>query len=1142
MKQRVTLVLFFLAFLSTAQAQQRRSLFLLPDTLIQLDSLSIVPGSFSIREQGKEVESSRYEVDYAAARLRWKDTLAANVDIYYRSFAFRFQQNYFHKDRALIGQRSMNSPDAGLFSLRDDREGNVLSLGAINKSGSISRSITVGNSQDLAVNSNLNLQLNGKITDNVELVAAISDANIPIQPEGNTQQLQDFDRLFIQVRNPENSLTVGDFILTRPNSYFLNFTKKAKGGYYQGRFMDTVGRGFQAEIAAAVAKGKYTRNIFMGQEGNQGPYRLKGDNGEFFLIILSGSERVFIDGQLQTRGQDNDYLIDYNTAEITFTSHRLITQNTRIQVEFEYSDKNYARSLVYTELKYAGKKGGLQAHFYNEQDNKNQPFNQTLDNDQKRFLSTIGDRIGDAFYPNVDTATYSPDQVLYRRTDSLGYTGIYVYSTDPALAKYRVGFTLVGQGKGNYRLKPDNAVNGRVFEWLEPIAGIPQGDYEPVLLLISPKRSQLLTLAGHYQLAKGWRLTNEAALSNKDINLYANNGNADNVGFANKIGMQKENRINLGTKEPFYLSSKISYEFDKKEFSPIERFRAPEFEREFGAPAIDTMNTHLLDFDFGLRKTDRLDVHYQFNSIFRKSTYDGNRNVIAAKLSSGRNTLNYAGSLLRAEGSQNLSKFAKQNASLSRDFRIAVFGISGMYEDYRLRDKAQDTLLRNSFSFREAKVFLKSPEKSKNTYQIDYTKRYDDAPQQQDFKSFTDADILNLDIAFLPKLGQAIRTGGACRRVQTKGIKEDAATVLARLGYDYSFLKGLLNGSSYYEVGTGQEPKRIVSYLKVDNGKGIYTWNDYNGNGIEEINEFVEAAFRDQANYLRIFTQSNQFERSNNTQLSTSVNISPDALFTTPGTWQKLLNRFSTQSSFSTVKKETNTAGGILLNPFFKGLADTGLLSLNATLRNALFFNRLDPVFGADYTIADNASRLLLINGVDSRQRSEHDLRFRWAIVQRLLWVQEFIKGKKEYIPAVVGAQAGYTIDFFKLKPTFTFNWSANLRMSMEYAYQEQQNKTLAKERLRAHSLAYETRYVFPTRGTLSGKLSYINNQFSGALNSAVAYEMMEGLQTGNNLTWNVSLQRNLAENLQMNVAYDGRRSESGPAIHTGSVQVRAFF
>jgi hypothetical protein len=80
---------------------------------------------------------------------------------------------------------------------------------------------------------------------------------------------------------------------------------------------------------------------------------------------------------------------------------------------------------------------------------------------------------------------------MYKKIDTLvngiTYDSVFVYSTHADSAYYRLKFTLVDQGKGNYVLTQSSA-NGRVFAWVAPINGIPQGNYEPIILLITPKR------------------------------------------------------------------------------------------------------------------------------------------------------------------------------------------------------------------------------------------------------------------------------------------------------------------------------------------------------------------------------------------------------------------------------------------------------------------------------------------------------------------------------------------------------------------------------------------------------------------------------------------------------------------------------
>ena len=124
----------------------------------------------------------------------------------------------------------------------------------LNKNGSISRGVNFGNNQNLGLNSSLNLELAGDIAPNLKLLASVSDANIPIQPDGNTNKLQEFDQLFIQVYNDRLKLIVGDFWLDRPKGYFLNYRKRGQGLTFNYAWKDSWGGTWLAPCSCAWSR------------------------------------------------------------------------------------------------------------------------------------------------------------------------------------------------------------------------------------------------------------------------------------------------------------------------------------------------------------------------------------------------------------------------------------------------------------------------------------------------------------------------------------------------------------------------------------------------------------------------------------------------------------------------------------------------------------------------------------------------------------------------------------------------------------------------------------------------------------------------------------------------------------------------
>ena len=740
---------------------------------ISLDTLSLIPGTISLKKKnGELLDTSKYRIDYVNALLiRLTPNLsprgeADSLQISYKVFPYFFSQQYQHKDVRKIQNNQFGEPY--VYTYDKNKEVDFFKTEGLTKSGSISRGLSFGNKQDVVLNSNLNLQMAGKLSDNMDILLAATDQNIPVQPEGNTQQLQEFDKVFIQVgikdlpKSGKTILTAGDFQVTKPNGYFMNFNKKLQGLSFKSEVKNKKSEVLQTTASAAVSKGKFAKNVsiessngntFNGQkqERNQGPYKLRGAENEQFIIVLAGTETVYMEGRLLARGQENDYVIDYNTAEIVFTPKNLITKDKRIAVEFQYSDKNYARSLMHAGAEYESKKVKTRINIFSEQDNKNKPLQQELSDPQKLLLVSIGDSLQNAIWPSGDSVGFNGTEVLYDKMDSTAGTytyPIYIYSTDSSKAHYRLSFSFVGTNKGNYSLKQSSA-NGKVYEWVLPdtITGQLLGSYEPVMLLLTPKQKQMVTAGADFLLSKNSKLSVEGAVSNNNINTFSDHKGND-AGFGGKLNWDA--KIPLSHPSPalpkgesdsaqssppsgeiregvWSLLTNVNYEYLQKTFSAIERFRNVEFERDWtrgNTPQTD--DQQIIGGSIGFAKKQNI-IAYDYKSFLEGSYYNGMRHSTNINVGSKGFIFTADGSYLDSKSSINNTNFLRHRASLSKKIRLTPspspqgegglsIGIREQQEQNNIKDKNTGFLSGGSQQFFEWEPFVQLIDSS-NAYE-----------------------------------------------------------------------------------------------------------------------------------------------------------------------------------------------------------------------------------------------------------------------------------------------------------------------------------------------------------------------------------------------------------------------------------------
>ena len=1108
------------------------------DTII-IDTFSVNPRTFQILNKDKESVSLDYKLlPYKGLVVFLEipyDTLIFN----YHPLLIDFSKKYYKHPISLNRTIEQKQYHPSLNIIKTDNPNNLFQGTKLNRTGSISRGVMVGNNQDFSLNSNLNLQLSGMISPTMKILASVTDDNIPIQPQGNTQQLQDFDKVFIQVSDQKWKLTAGDFWIKNKDSYFLKYHKRGQGIHLKNKIIGNNNIEIDFENSASISKGKFGRNVIQGTEGNQGPYRLFGNENESFIIILSGTENVYIDGVLLTRGQNNDYIIDYNTAEISFTANTLINKDKRIIVEFQYSDKNYARSLLQSSATIKKNNSSFYVHAYGEQDSKNQPLQLDFDLLDRQTLENIGDNIDLAIGSGIDSVDFNQATNLYQKIDSLGYE-VYQYSTDEQQAVYMLTFSNVGQGNGNYKIKENNAL-GKVFEWIAPDTIsfgeiIKNGDYSPIKKLVTPKKRQIISVGGK-TLWSGNSLSYELSTSNMDLNTFSNINNEDNVGFAGLVSFENKNTL----KEKWELNQQYRIESISKDFRRIERFREVEFERNWNIQNLITPKDQLLSSArINLKHLENGLFQYQLNSYVVKDEFNGYKNDFKIKWNKKFN-LNFDGSLMNSNGQFNTS-FLRHKTDLFIPIKGFKLGFKDINENNQFF--SADTLNNNSYRFYDWKVYIENYDSSKNRVQFFYQERYDWFKDRSILKKATKAISPGLMVGISSRKNFNLNYSLAYRTLQSDSSLTNILpenSLASRLNYNLKLLNGGINTNSFLEIGSGLELQKEFIYIEVPAGQGVYTWNDYNDNGIKELNEFEIAAFSDQATYVRVFTPNNNYIKIYSFQYNQNLNIDFKRIIDGQTIVEQFLNKFYNQTAVNTHKKTNDLDLQTLLNPLVN--ADNPIIQqMSNSLRNSLFFNRSSSKYSVELVTQLFANKNLLINGTDFISTNKDQIKFRWNINKSFMLNSQLSKEIKKNSSTYM-TNRNYDIENKEINNRISFQPNTLFRVALNGRYSEKRNSIeYGNEKAFINDIGIELRRSKRDKGLLNGELHLVNINYNGESSSTIGFEMLEGLQLGKNITWKLGYQKNMSNNLQISINYNGRKSEENRAIHTGSMQMRAFF
>lgn len=1111
-----------------------------------ISQVSIVPFSEIIILRGQVLKKQDYKISYQTGTFTLSDSLKYSLFdtlfVTYKTIKLSLQKEY--KRRKLV---TIYSKEIGDTIQTSQAEGSGFSAedifgSNVQKSGTIVRGFTVGTNRDLSLNSGLRLQLSGKLSKDIEVVAALTDQNTPIQPEGNTEKLQQLDKVFIQIKHPNATGTFGDYVLNQHYGEFGNVDRKLQG--LMGEF--NYG-GYQGYIAYASSRGKFNTNQFNGSDGVQGPYQLTGANSEPDIIVIAGTEKVYVDGIEMKRGENNDYTIEYSNATITFTPNRLITSASRITVDFEYSDNRYARNFFGTGIQsgFFNDKVNLKFQYIREGDNQDSPIDVTLSDSDKAILARAGDNRLKAVKTGVTLA--KPDSLgriigIYTKVDTLiagKAFSYYRYAPGDSSSKFNVSFSFVGDNQGDY-IRQSIGVYSFV--------GIGKGNYQPEILLPLPELKQLGNFVLNLQPLNGVTLDLEYAGSLWDRNRFSSLDDQNNYGYARNIHLEvKPQKVKLGNINLGKIGFSYKDRFVQDRFTSLDRFNAVEFNRYYNIGSnVQSESQTLREVGLALIPINELNINSTYGFVKQGDNFNSNRYNNIISFSNRQINVNYDLDYVTSKNINIKSYWLRQTGNASYQFWKLKPGIEYLAEDKRDKQSPSDSLLISSLKYNEYDPFIELI----NFYGFKFTTKYSLRNDYLPLNGFMTkqaksiAQFYTLNYSGIREVNTTLNLTYRKKKF-TDPFKKlgnlDNETILVRSQSNFRFWDPVLNGNLYYEVQTQKTAKLQKVFVKVTQGTGNYKYlGDLNHNGIADDNEFAPTIY--DGDYIQVTVPTDQLYPVINLKTSTRWKVEYAEIFNKHTVIGYLFQPLSTETTW---RIEENTREPdykkIYLLDFAAFQNPEYTIHGSNFIQQDIYLFENDPEFSLRLRYAQTKSLDQYSDGIFKSYNRERSIRIKFRMIKEVSNQTDLIASDDQSLgPA--SSNRNRLIGGNSVITDFSYRPANNVEVGFKIEVSKNQDSYPVKPTI-----------INKNAQTISLNLSFVGN---GRLNieierdeliantntNSIPFELLEGNSLGKNYFWRLNFDYRISANLQSSVSYDGRVQGGGKVIHTARAEVRAFF
>ena len=982
--------------------------------------------------------------------------------------------------------------------------------------------------------------MSGNISDDILINAALTDENSPIQPEGSTQTLREFDKVFIEARGSRFAATLGDFNLNVGGSEFGNFERKLQGA--RGMYNYYLG-GSEGDLSAVIAttRGKYTTNEFLGIDGVQGPYRLSGQLSERSIIIVAGTERVYINGMKLTRGENADYTIDYSNAEIVFTPKRIITNSTRIVVDFEYNDRQFSRNLYTAKFTNSSISDRLNFDilYANEADDKETTLDLSLTEADKEILrnagndQTLSQKTG-AEYAGPGKGEYKLiDTLIQRENLSDTLVQFYRYQPEDTLnAVYIVNFSYVGEGKGNYR---------KVSVGWYQFSGLLKGNYQPIKILPMPKSHTLLDFNIYGDVSNNLKINGEYTISSLDRNTFSEIGDNSNRGSALNLNLRyfptdiKIGKLNVGS-----LDIGIKERHLSSNFNPLGRINEVEFNRIWNAGERNDDKEEIREFSIKYNPDKILSFGGGYGALKRGDALKS----VRTNLNSILNTGNRRGYEYHFEKIGTTNPMLMEKSDWFRHFGKMEYRLGSFVpyaefrsEDLKRRNWESDTITSGSYRFTEGLPGISFGDTDGLFVLSELGLRSEDSLAQGKLQKASTgvSQRYGLRFRYLKWLNTSFDLLFSNKRYSEVFVNrgnKNLNTTLVRSQTRLNPLEGGIESDWFYEVTTGRTAKIDRIFQRVPKGTGTHIYiGDINGNRIIDYPDFQPSRF--DGEFILFLLPAGDVVPSVDIKTSSRVRINLRRIFTSGSLISRILAELSTETYFKINEQSTDPdRSKLYLLDFSKYLSDNYTLNGDNLLIQDFYVRENDLNWSLRFRYTQKKGLTQYALSRDRVYFREQAARARWQLVEGIVNQTDFYL-RRDMLTSDIYSIRNRSI--FSHEEVMDWSYRPDQRLEIGFLFSLKNSKNFDTTRIDNNNQTIRIIYSIVERGQLRGEIT----REEVTINKS---SLTGGKSIGKTWLWRLTCEYRLSQILMFTGQYDGRSENGGLPIHALKMELRAFF